>query len=87
MDYNHIKDYLDKFRNIISSKEENIKTVSAVLEKIILIKIENKFIQIKPPFIYIKTTPLIKGEILMKKEKILNEIKVFLPEINIKDIK
>ena len=87
MDYNHIKNYLEKFRNIISSKENNINIVSSILENKLSIKIDNKYIQIKPPFIYIKTSPLIKGEIMMNKEELLKDIAILIPGINILDIK
>lgn len=87
MDYNHIKNYLDKFKGILFSKEENYKIISNIIEKNILTKINTKFIQIKPPFIYIKASPLIRNEILIKKEKILKEMKEFSPESNFKDIR
>lgn len=87
MDYNHIKNYLDKFKNLLFSKEENYRIISKVIENNISVKIDDKFIQIKPPFIYIKASPLIRNEILMRKEKILKEIREFSTQSNFKDIK
>jgi len=87
MDYDHIKNYLDKIKTILFSKEENYKIVSSVIEHNLSIKIETKFIQIKPPFIYIKASPLIRNEILIHKDKILKEISLMSPESNFKDIK
>lgn len=87
MDFNHIKDYLNKFKELLSSKQEIYGIISLVVEKNINIKIEQKLIQIKPPFIYIKASPLIRNEILMRKEKILKEILETSPKSNFKDIK
>lgn len=87
MDYNHIKDYLGKFKEILFSSEEKSRVVVGVIDHVLSIKIENKNIQIKQPFIYIKASPLIRNEILIKKELILKEISTLLPESNFKDIK
>jgi len=87
MDYNHIKNYLEKFKNIISSKEDNLKIISSVIENNILLKIETKFIKIKPPIIYIKTTPLVRSEIMIRKNKILEDISKMIKDINFNDIR
>jgi parvulin-like peptidyl-prolyl isomerase len=87
MDYNHIKEYLNKFKEILFFKEENYRIISGIIERNTSIKIDNKFIQIKPPFIYIKASPLFRNEILIKKEKILKEILEVSPNSNFTDIK
>lgn len=87
MDYNHIKEYLNKFKDILFSKEENYNIISRAIENNTSIKIETKFIQIKPPFIYIKASPLVRGEILIHKDKILKDIQAISPQSNFKDIK
>jgi len=87
MDYNQIKDYLDKFKNLLSSKEEIYQIISGVIENNLSIKIETKFIQVKTPYIYIKASPLVRNEILIKKEKILKEISLLSPNCNLKDIR
>jgi len=87
MDYNHIKNYLDKFKNLISTKDEIYQIVEGVIENNISFKVERKFIQIKAPIIYIKSSPMVRNEIMMKKEKILEDIRKLSPTSNIKDIK
>ena len=87
MDYNHIKDYLDKFKNILFSKEEIYKIISNIIKKNTAIDIEIKFIQIKNHFIYIKASPLVRNEILMHKERILKDLLDLSPLNNFKDIK
>jgi hypothetical protein len=74
MDYNHIKDYLAKFRDIIFSKEEGLKIISEIIQKDTQIKIEPNCIQIKGQVIYIKASPLVRNEIMIKKEKILSDL-------------
>ena len=87
MDYNHIKNYLDKIRNTLFSKEENIKIISEIINKNIAVKIETKFIQIKGSDIYIKASPLVRSEILIKKRQILEDLSLLMPNNNFKDIK
>lgn len=87
MDYNHIKNYLEKFKEILFSKEEIYQIVSKTIENNIQFKIEIKNIQIKPPTIYIKSSPLVRNEIMIKKDKILKEIALISPQSNLKEIK
>ena len=74
MDYNHIKNFLDKFKNILFEKEEKLKIISLAIKKNTQIEIEGKNIKISGTTIQIKSSPLVKGEILMKKESILNDL-------------
>ena len=86
MDYNHIKNYLEKFKNLLFTKEEIYQIVSRAIEDNIHLKIETKNIQIKPPFLYIKASPLVRNEIMINKEKILKDILLLSPQSNLKDI-
>lgn len=74
MDFNHIKEYLNKTKETLFLKEEIYRTISIVIEKNISFKIEQRNISIKGNIIYIKTSPLVKNEILIKKEKILKDL-------------
>lgn len=87
MDYNHIKDYLNKFKEILFSKEEVYKIIKDIIEKNLSIKIEQKNILIKSNIIYIKTSPIVHNEILMQKDKILKDLSQIYKEINFKDIR
>lgn len=87
MDYNHIKDYLNKFKELLFSKEEVYKIISLVVEKNINIKIEQKFIKTKGNIIYIKASPVVHNEILIYKEKILKDLFQIHKEILFKDIR
>ncbi|MFA6355170.1 MAG: hypothetical protein WCW65_01970 [Candidatus Paceibacterota bacterium] len=87
MDYKHIKDYLNKFKEILFSKEEIYKIIGDIIEKNISIKIEQKNISIKSNIIYIKTSPVVRNEILIQKEKILKDLSQIYKDINFKDIR
>lgn len=87
MDYNHIKDYLNKFKEILFSKEEIYKIIGDIIEKNVSIKIEHKNILIRSNIIYIKTSPIVHNEILIHKEKILRDLSQVYKEILFKDIR
>lgn len=87
MDYNHIKDYLSKFKEILFSKEEVYRIIGDIIEKNTLIKIEQKFIKIKGNIIYIKASPIAYSEILIHKEKILKDLSQIHKETIFKDIR
>jgi len=74
MDYNHIKDYLEKFKNILFLKEEKNKTIIAIIKKNTGIEIGENFIKTQGGVIQIKASPIVKGEILIHKESILKDL-------------
>ncbi len=87
MDYNHIKNYLEKFKTILFSKEENYRIISEIIKKNTGIEIEQKNIKIKGVDLYIKASPLVRNEIVINKNKILLDLKELHLEHNFKDIK
>lgn len=87
MDYNHIKNYLEKFRTILFSKEENLRIISKIIEKNTLVIIEVKNISIRGAVIYIKASPLVRNEIMINKSNILKDIAFIIKEVNFLDIK
>lgn len=87
MEYNHIKDYLEKVKNILFSKEENIQIIIEVIKINTGVALSSRNISVKGTSIYIKASPLVKNEILIKKEKILNNIKIIAKNLNILEIK
>ena len=87
MDYDHIKNYLNKFKEILFSKEENIRIISSVIKKNTQIDIEPRFIKTTGNIIQIKASPLVKGEILIKKDKIILDLSIILENTKYKDIR
>ena len=87
MDYNHIKNYLNKFKELLFSKEEIYKIIGDIIEKDVSVKIEQKNILIKGNIIYIKTSPIVHNEILIYKEKILKDLSQIYKETIFKDVR
>ncbi len=87
MEYSHIKNYLDKVKGILFSKEETNSVIVSVIEKNISFKLDTKSLTIRGADIYIKTTPIIKNEVLIQKGQILKDLSFMLPKNNFKDIK
>lgn len=70
MEYN-IKSFLDKFKNIILDKETTIQHILDTIEKETKISLVKNNILLKGSVIYINASPIIKNEILIKKDKII----------------
>ena len=87
MDYGHINTFLEKFKKIFKDKNDFKRVVVECLNKNLNFQIKESDILIKPPFVNIKGPPFIKNEILMKKEKILKEIKERVNDIIITEIR
>jgi hypothetical protein len=87
MDYNHITNFFDKFKKLIFEKEGLNKLISEVISKNISFPIDPSIIKNKNGIIYIKTTPMVLNEILIKKQAILKELLALLPDKNFTDIK
>lgn len=87
MDYNHITDFLGKFKKILFQKEEIYKLLSEVISSQVSFLIKTNEIKIKNTIIYIDGSPTLKNEILMHKKTILSKIKEVAPNYNFTDIK
>lgn len=87
MDYNHIKNYFDKFKNILFSKEENSRIVASILKKNIGLELETKNIQIKGDILYLKISPLVRNEILINKNQILKDLNSSISNNIFRDIR
>lgn len=87
MDYNLISNFLDKFRKIISSSENDYKIIAETISKHITISIISKQIKIKNTTIFVEGSPVLKNEILIHKHGILSDLKELLPSKNFTEIK
>ncbi len=74
MDYNHINNFLDKFKNIFFKEEEVYKIIAMTITKHIASQINYQSIKIKGTSIYIKGSPVLKNEVLIHKEGILKDL-------------
>jgi ribosomal protein S8E len=87
MDFNHINKFLDKFVKMVSKGDLVLGEIASVIYKNTNLEIEKQNILFKGGFIKINTSPLAKGELLMKKEKILSDLRSSMPGVNFLDIK
>lgn len=87
MDYNHITDFLNKFKIILFKKEETNNVVAQTISNEICHTLDNTSIKIKGGYIYVKGSPILRNEILIKKKQILMRLKILLPDINFFDIR
>lgn len=81
-----IQDLLERFKGILeteSSKKENIIEIIREITGIILTSQE---IDVKHGKLFLKTKPIFRNEILIKKERILKRLLEFFGERYIQDI-
>lgn len=87
MDYNHITNFLDKFKKILFQKEEIKNIVQDVISKELSHTISGDGLKIKTPTVYITGSPILKSEILIHKDKIISELNKRIPNNRIIYIK
>jgi hypothetical protein len=87
MDYNHITNFLDKFKKLIFQKEETKEIVIKVIEKEVHHQLKKESVKIKGGYIYIESSPILRSEILIHKKQILENLKNVSPSNNFIDIK
>lgn len=86
MDYEHINTFLERFKKIFSDKKEIKKIIIETIKINTNIELEDNDVFIKSTTITIKKSPIVKNEVLIKKEKILTDLNskklnVFFTEI------
>lgn len=86
-DFNHINNFLDKFKKILFQKEEIKNIVTKIISEEISFPLEKDKIKIKKGIIFIEGSPVLRNEIMLQKKQILIKIKTLLPDIVFLDIK
>jgi hypothetical protein len=87
MDYNHIKNFLEKFKKIIFLGDEINKKIIEIITQKTSFPVELNMIKIKGDIIYIQGPSMLRSEILMRKELILSELSKTITERNFRDIR
>jgi len=87
MDYNHIKNFLDKFKKLLSHSEACNRIIVETISRHITVEIEEKKIKTKETIIYLDASPVFKNEIFIHKHGILSDLKELLPDRNFTDIR
>lgn len=75
MDYNHIKNFLEKFKKIIFQKKETEEVVLKIISEEINHTVENSSLKIKNNIIIITGSPILRSEIMIHKKQILEKLK------------
>ncbi len=86
MDYNHITSFLSKFKQLVSKDELYREAIVKIISKEISNNIDPNTIKIKGTTIYIKGSPILHNEILIRKSKILSGLSELLKESRFTDI-
>jgi len=87
MDFNHINVFLEKFKKLLSQKEASLTTIADVITKHIGYNIDIKNIKIKGDIVLIKSSPMLRSEILIHKEGILTDLNNNITISHFKDIR
>ncbi len=69
-----IGNFFEKFKKIISDSEEGKKVLAEAIHGETGINISLEKIKIKDKIAYVSTSPVVKSEIVLKKEKILSRL-------------
>jgi hypothetical protein len=83
----NLSSFLNKFKTLTSPKDSLRKIISDVIFELTKIPLTREEIDINQNIIFIKTTPIKKIEILLKKEFILNKVEQVLIKKTLTDIK
>ena len=87
MDYNHITQFFDKFKRMLSEGEMGRSVIVSTISKNTSIQIQSESIKVKGSVIYISGSPMLRNEVLMRKEKILKELLEAIPHKRFTDIR
>lgn len=71
----NIEKYLERFKKLGESEKESKEKIILVLFQLLNIKFSADDLEIKDAVLIIKSNPVVKNTLYIKKEKILNKIK------------
>ncbi|MFA7315256.1 MAG: hypothetical protein WC059_00435 [Candidatus Paceibacterota bacterium] len=80
MDYEHITQFLSKFKKFLSDDEDVKKRIATVISKHISFEIDPKIIKLHKTTISILGSPTLRNEIFIHEQGILSDIKEIVPE-------
>ena len=84
---NSLGDFLDRFKSLLLAPGAVKKPIIQTINKFAQVELTEKEVDIREGIIYIKTHPLVKNEIFMRKASILKELEAFLGAKSPKDIR
>jgi len=83
----NVKDYLSKFAKLTPPDDSLKKFFIRLVEKELKITLDKKSLKLQNKIFYLTASPIIKNEIFLKKNILLEKLKVFSPNETINDIR
>ena len=80
MDYNHIENFLDKFKKLLSQGQAAHEVIAQTITSHVSSEISVSMIKTKGTVIHIQGSPALRNEILMHTRDILSDLTVRIPE-------
>lgn len=71
---NNLKGMLSIFENLLKQEEISLHVMEEVFEDVVGIKIDSSQISVKGFSVYVNAHPVIKNEILLKKEELIQAL-------------
>lgn len=87
MDYVKLSDILGKFKKLLFKEEEVYKIISDIILKNTTYTVPVSAIKIKGDVVYLNCSPILRGEILMKKRQIITDLSLVLIDRKINNLK
>lgn len=82
-----ISDYLDKFTSALSDGRALKDSIVKVIYTVCGVNLDLKTVDVRDGAVYINATPIIKNEIFLKKQRILDKLEIELGSRKITEIR
>lgn len=80
MDYNHIEQFLDKFKKLLSKSEAVTGVIADIVSKHTNTTVDPKMIVIKGTVIHMQGSPMLRNEVFLHTQEIIAELAVIIPD-------
>lgn len=80
MDYNHIEQFLDKFKKLLSKSEAVTGIIASVIEKKTKASVTPQMIKIQGTTIVVQGSPMLRSEVILHTQEIITELAVIIPD-------
>ncbi len=80
MDYNHIENFLDRFRKILSQGEGSHEIIAQTIAKHTKTEITISMIKTKGSVIQIQGSPALRNEVFLHTQAILSDLALLIPQ-------
>ncbi len=81
-----LSSFLEKFKNLKDPKQDRVD-IACIISSVIGEEISESLVNEKNGVVFLQISPMLKTQIFMNKEKILEILNTEKPKLNIKDIR